>query len=142
LFLECGVFAPLFFLFFVSLRFPPMSTLIRNRIKCHRRVRAGDLVPHEWNFRFHTGVQGAAVVALGLIPGRPPNQHGTTDASYVGGSPSGTNENGRSEDKHVGVPGRGPAEKRRKRLTVWENTIPMTLAMKRRPIGYYASAAE
>ena len=26
-------------------------TPIRNRIKCHRKVRAADLVPHEWNFR-------------------------------------------------------------------------------------------
>jgi hypothetical protein len=26
-----------------------MSAVIRNRIKGHRRVRAGDLVPHEWN---------------------------------------------------------------------------------------------
>ena len=30
---------------------------IRNRIKAHRRVRAGDLVPHEWNFRVHPDLQ-------------------------------------------------------------------------------------
>jgi hypothetical protein len=29
------------------------SPLIRNRIKTHRKVRAADLVPHEWNFRVH-----------------------------------------------------------------------------------------
>src|SRR5947209_6539459 len=37
---------------------------IRNRIKGHRRVRAGDLVPHEWNFRLHPAVQLAALQAL------------------------------------------------------------------------------
>jgi hypothetical protein len=26
--------------------------MIRKRIKAHRRVRAGDLVPHEFNYRF------------------------------------------------------------------------------------------
>ena len=26
---------------------------VRNRIKAHRRVRAGDLVPHEFNYRYH-----------------------------------------------------------------------------------------
>src|SRR5579863_7649102 len=31
---------------------PPMPD-IRNRIKAHRRVRAGDFVPHELNFRHH-----------------------------------------------------------------------------------------
>ncbi len=36
---------------------------IRNRIKSHRKVRAGDLVPHEWNFRFHPGNQRAALHA-------------------------------------------------------------------------------
>src|SRR5215813_6924693 len=41
-----------------------MSDSIRNRIKCHRRVRAGDLVPHEWNFRLHPEVQKAALRAL------------------------------------------------------------------------------
>ena len=30
-----------------------MTKPIRNRIKEHRRVRAGDLVPHEWNYRLH-----------------------------------------------------------------------------------------
>jgi hypothetical protein len=37
---------------------------IRNRIKGHRRVRAGDLVPHEWNYRLHPEVQRAALEAL------------------------------------------------------------------------------
>jgi hypothetical protein len=37
---------------------------IRNRIKGHRRVRAGDLVPHEWNFRLHPDHQRAALQAL------------------------------------------------------------------------------
>jgi hypothetical protein len=37
---------------------------VRNRIKCHRKVRAGDLVPHEWNFRSHPGVQKAALHSL------------------------------------------------------------------------------
>lgn len=41
-----------------------MSHPIRNRIKGHRRVRAGDLVPHEWNFRTHPGLQHAALTAL------------------------------------------------------------------------------
>src|ERR671925_1031896 len=41
-----------------------MSDSIRNRIKAHRRVRAGDLVPHEWNFRLHPDVQRAALAAL------------------------------------------------------------------------------
>jgi hypothetical protein len=41
-----------------------MSGPIRNRIKCHRRVRAGDLVPHEFNFRTHPEVQRAALEAL------------------------------------------------------------------------------
>jgi hypothetical protein len=42
-----------------------MSTLqIRNRIKGHRRVRAGDLVPHEWNFRIHPELQRSALKAL------------------------------------------------------------------------------
>lgn len=41
-----------------------MSDPIRNRIKCHRRVRAGDLVPHEWNFRQHPESQKAALWAL------------------------------------------------------------------------------
>src|SRR5215510_56579 len=41
-----------------------MSSPIRNRIKSHRRVRAGDLVPHEWNFRFHSELQKAALHAI------------------------------------------------------------------------------
>src|SRR5947209_3492334 len=41
-----------------------MSEAIRNRIKDHRRVRAGDLVPHEWNFRLHPEGQQAALRAL------------------------------------------------------------------------------
>ena len=41
-----------------------MSVPIRNRIKCHRRVRAGDLVPHEFNFRVHPEMQRAALEAL------------------------------------------------------------------------------
>jgi hypothetical protein len=36
----------------------------RNRIKAHCRVRAGDLVPHEWNFRLHPEHQRAALQAL------------------------------------------------------------------------------
>src|SRR5205809_7328694 len=41
-----------------------MSDPIRHRIKGHRRVRAGDLVPHEWNFRVHPDMQKAALQAL------------------------------------------------------------------------------
>src|SRR5438552_18326049 len=41
-----------------------MSESIRNRIKGHRRVRAGDLVPHELNFRLHPELQRAALAAL------------------------------------------------------------------------------
>jgi hypothetical protein len=37
---------------------------MKNRIKDHRRVRAGDLVPHELNPRVHTEVQRAALRAL------------------------------------------------------------------------------
>src|SRR5712691_1521128 len=37
---------------------------IRNRIKAHRRVRAGDLVPHEWNFRVHPELQRDALRSL------------------------------------------------------------------------------
>jgi hypothetical protein len=37
---------------------------IRDRIKAHRRIRAGDLVPHEFNFRTHGPVQRAALDAL------------------------------------------------------------------------------
>jgi hypothetical protein len=38
-----------------------MSDPIRNRIKAHRRVRAGDLLPHEFNFRQHPEMQRAAL---------------------------------------------------------------------------------
>src|SRR5437016_4889622 len=41
-----------------------MQNQIRNRIKDHRRVRAGDLVPHELNFRLHPEYQKAALQAL------------------------------------------------------------------------------
>jgi hypothetical protein len=41
-----------------------MSEAIRNRIKGHRRVRAGDLVPHEFNYRLHPEHQRAALEAL------------------------------------------------------------------------------
>src|SRR5438105_11647995 len=41
-----------------------MTAPIRNRIKSHRRVRAGDLVPHELNFRLHPEYQKAALQAL------------------------------------------------------------------------------
>jgi hypothetical protein len=37
---------------------------MRNRIKTHRRVRAGDLVPHELNPRVHTDAQRAALAML------------------------------------------------------------------------------
>ncbi len=41
-----------------------MTTPIRNRIKAHRRVRAGDLLPHELNFRLHPDIQRTALTAL------------------------------------------------------------------------------
>src|SRR5499427_8200780 len=41
-----------------------MTPPIRNRIKSHRRVRAGDLIPHELNFRLHPEHQKAALQAL------------------------------------------------------------------------------
>jgi hypothetical protein len=40
------------------------ETPIRNRIKAHVRVRAGDLVPHELNPRRHSETQRAALAAL------------------------------------------------------------------------------
>jgi hypothetical protein len=43
---------------------PFMPTPIRNRIKSYRRVRAGDLVPHELNFRLHPERQRGALQAL------------------------------------------------------------------------------
>lgn len=39
-------------------------TTIRNRIKCHKRVKAGDLVPHELNPRRHPRAQREALAAL------------------------------------------------------------------------------
>ena len=39
-------------------------TPIRNRIKSHRRIRAGELIPHEWNFRAHPDMQRAALLAV------------------------------------------------------------------------------
>src|ERR1700693_396242 len=41
-----------------------MTASIRNRIKGHRRVRAGDLVPHEFNWRLHPELQRQALQAL------------------------------------------------------------------------------
>jgi hypothetical protein len=43
---------------------PAMPDPVRNRIKAHRRIRAGDLVPHELNFRLHPEQQRAALQAL------------------------------------------------------------------------------
>jgi hypothetical protein len=40
------------------------SLPVRHRIKGHRRVRAGDLVPHELNPRLHPAAQRAALEAL------------------------------------------------------------------------------
>src|SRR5882724_12043438 len=37
---------------------------IRNRIRGHRRVRAGDLLPHELNYRLHPEAQREALEAL------------------------------------------------------------------------------
>jgi hypothetical protein len=37
---------------------------VRNRIKCHRQVRAGDLVANEWNFRAHPEDQKTALAAI------------------------------------------------------------------------------
>jgi hypothetical protein len=39
-------------------------TAPRNRIKAHRKVRAGELVTHEWNFRLHPEVQRAALASI------------------------------------------------------------------------------
>jgi hypothetical protein len=41
-----------------------MKEPIRNRIKGHRRVRAGDLIPHELNFRLHPDLQKSALQSL------------------------------------------------------------------------------
>jgi hypothetical protein len=38
--------------------------MIRNRIKEHRKVRAGDLVPYEWNYRVHPELQRAALAGI------------------------------------------------------------------------------
>src|SRR5436190_14796317 len=43
---------------------PLTKMTIRNRIKEHRRVRAGDLVPHEQNWRNHPDSQKEALKAL------------------------------------------------------------------------------
>ena len=43
---------------------PSTPGAIRNRIKAHRKVRAGDLVPHEWNFRTHPDRQIAALTGI------------------------------------------------------------------------------
>jgi hypothetical protein len=49
----------------IDAELPPQGeAMIRNRIKAHRRVRAGDLVPHEFNFRTHPDGQRAALEAL------------------------------------------------------------------------------
>src|SRR5271163_2536767 len=37
---------------------------IRNRIKAHRKVRAGDLVVHEWNFRSHPENQKSVLASI------------------------------------------------------------------------------
>jgi len=37
---------------------------IRHRIKAHRKVRAGELVPHELNYRLHPELQKAALESL------------------------------------------------------------------------------
>jgi hypothetical protein len=41
-----------------------MSEPIHNRIKGHRRVRAGDMISHKLNFRFHPDLQKAVLEAL------------------------------------------------------------------------------
>jgi hypothetical protein len=41
-----------------------MPDPIRDRTKGHRRVRAGDFVPHEFNFRAHPELQKLALQAL------------------------------------------------------------------------------
>jgi hypothetical protein len=37
---------------------------VRNRIKGHRRIRAGTLVPHEFNYRYHPEQQKRVLAAL------------------------------------------------------------------------------
>src|ERR1700732_4599698 len=46
-----------------QLPFAP-APLMRNRIKTHLRLRAGELVPHELNPRVHTDAQRAALAML------------------------------------------------------------------------------
>ena len=46
------------------------ASATRNRIKEHRRVRAGDLVPHELNPRTHSEAQRQALAALYAEIGR------------------------------------------------------------------------
>src|SRR5262249_11503259 len=41
-----------------------MSSPIHNRIKSHRRVRAGALLPPEWTFRLHPQLKKAALHAI------------------------------------------------------------------------------
>jgi hypothetical protein len=41
-----------------------MQSAFRNRIKGHRKVRAGDLVPHEWNYRTHPEDQKAVLAGI------------------------------------------------------------------------------
>src|SRR5688500_14223831 len=41
-----------------------MTTNLRNRIKGHRKVRLGDLVPHELNPRVHSEAQRAALASI------------------------------------------------------------------------------
>jgi hypothetical protein len=38
--------------------------MIRNRIKAHRKVRASDLVPREWNYRVHPELQRAVLAGI------------------------------------------------------------------------------
>jgi hypothetical protein len=57
--------APLNSQFFIlQLSSKEASKPTRNRILTHRRVRAGDLLPHEWNFRAHPDAQKAALQAI------------------------------------------------------------------------------
>jgi hypothetical protein len=65
------------------IRDPTMTpTPIRNRIKAHRRIRAGDLVPHEWNFRAHPDVQRAALSAQYQEIGFAPRLAGLREARW------------------------------------------------------------
>jgi hypothetical protein len=42
----------------------PMSDPIGSRIEAHRRVRTGDLLVHELNFRLHPEFQRSAMQAI------------------------------------------------------------------------------